>query len=114
MQKTRIIFKDFTLEEKYMIENLVSTTEKSFLYEDFDNNMICTMTGMKKYIKEAFPHLHIKDELNVHWPYETFPSYEIPTAQPRNRLQQDYINCVFNNTKDNNVGGILSPGKPVP
>lgn len=110
MQRTRIIFTDYTELEKRKIEDLVATVDKVFFYQDPDDNMICIPTGMMDIVKRAFPKIAIKDNSKDHWDYAYIQPVE-HNAQPRNQLQIDFIKFVLEQAnKKNKLAGILSPG----
>lgn len=111
LERTRIIFTEYTDNEKIRIEDLVATDDKAFLYEDPDNRMICFPPGMLDAVKAAFRSVHIEDRSKTFWEPEKI-SYVEHNAQPRNQLQIDFIKFVLDNAaKGRKVAGILSPGQ---
>lgn len=110
MQRTRIIFTDYTELEKRKIEDLVATVDKVFFYQDPDDKMICIPTGMIDIVKRAFPKIPVKDNSKDYWDYAYIQPVE-HNAQPRNQLQIDFIKFVLEQAnKKNKLAGILSPG----
>lgn len=109
-ERTRIVFSEYTDLEKRMLEDLVATEEKVFIYEDPDNKMVCFPTGMEETVKKTFPRIPIIDNSNEYWEYATITPVE-HNAQPRNQLQIDFIKFVLDQAnKKNKLAGILSPG----
>ena len=110
IERTRIIFSEYTDQEKKKIEDLVATIDKVFTFEDTDKQKIYLPTGMIPIIKKLFPNIHMKDESDKYWPFEFIPEYK-HTAEPRNQLQIDFINFVMEQVKaKRKLAGILSPG----
>ena len=111
LERTRIIFTEYTDNERTKIEDLVATDDKAFLYEDPDNRMICFPPGMLDAVKTAFRNVHIEDRSKTFWePAKIAPVQH--NAQPRNQLQIDFIKFVLDNAaKGRKVAGILSPGQ---
>lgn len=109
-ERTRIMFTDYTDLEKRMLEDLVGTEEKVFMYEDPDNKMIGFPPGMEDAVKKAFPKIPIEDRSAEYWDYEAITPVE-HNAQPRNQLQEDFITFILKQaSQKNKVAGILSPG----
>lgn len=113
LQKTRIIFKNYTPGEKVALEDLVGTINKAFWYYDPDNEIICIPTGMIDSVMKKFPYVKVKDESKQYWPYATITPVE-NNAEPRNQLQKDFIAFLLENAKkQQKVAGILSPGEVI-
>ena len=111
LERTRIIFTEYTDNERTKIEDLVATDDKAFLYEDPDNRMMCFPPGMLDAVKTAFRNIHIEDRSKTFWePAKIAPVQH--NAQPRNQLQIDFIKFLLDNSaKGRKVAGILSPGQ---
>jgi len=109
-ERTRIIFSEYTPQEKHKIDNLVATSDKVFHYEDVDNQKIYLPTGMLNSVKKLFSNTPIEDKSSTHWDYATIQPVE-HSAEPRNQLQIDFINYLLEQVKiKKKVAGILSPG----
>jgi superfamily II DNA or RNA helicase len=109
-ERTRIIFTDYNDQEKKKIEELVATTDKVFMYEDTDNNVIALPTGMLPIISKIFPKNHIDDKSSTYWDYANITPVE-HSATPRNQMQVDFINFTIDCAKKKEkVGGVLPPG----
>ena len=110
LERTRIIFTEYTALEKRKIEDLAATEDKAFVYQDPDDKMICFPPGLLDSVKKTFPKVHIEDKSKEYWEYNRIAPVE-HNAQPRNQLQVDFINFVLDKAnKKQNVAGILSPG----
>lgn len=109
-ERTRLIFTEFTPNEKIRIDDLVGTVDKVFSYEDPDGKMICLPTGMEAATKAAFPGIRIVDKSSEFWDYARITPVQ-HNAQPRNQLQKDFIQFVLENANaKKKLAGILSPG----
>lgn len=109
-ERTRIIFSDYSDQEKLAIDNMVATMDTVFTYEDSDNRKIYLPTGMIEETKILFPKHNIVDRSSEYWEY----AYITPVhhnAEPRNQLQIDFIKFVLDKAnKKQKLAGILSPG----
>lgn len=109
-ERTRIIFSDYSDQEKLAIDNMVATMDTVFTYEDSDNRKIYLPTGMIEETKILFPKHNIVDRSSEYWDY----AYITPVhhnAEPRNQLQIDFIKFVLDKAnKKQKLAGILSPG----
>ena len=109
-QKTRLIFDDYTDNERRYIENLSSTMDNVFIYLNEEKRRICLPTGMEKSIGKLFPKHRIIDQSNEYWDYDRIPIIEHP-MKPRNQLQEDFISYALDKiSKQQKIGGILSVG----
>lgn len=109
-QKTRLIFDDYTDNERRYIENLSSTMDNVFIYLNEEKRRICLPTGMEKSIGKLFPKHRIIDQSNDYWDYDRIPIIEHP-MKPRNQLQEDFISYALDKiSKQQKIGGILSVG----
>jgi len=110
LERTRLIFSEYTDIEKKKIDDLVATMDKVYTYEDFDNHKIYLPTGMIDPIKKVFPSINIEDKSATYWNYAHIPPVE-HDAEPRNQLQIDFIAFVTESAKKKQkLAGILSPG----
>lgn len=109
-QKTRLIFDDYTDNERRYIENLSSTMDNVFIYLNEEKRRICLPTGMAKSIGKLFPKHRIIDQSNEYWDYDRIPIIEHP-MKPRNQLQEDFISYALDKiSKQLKIAGILQPG----
>lgn len=110
VERTRIIFTEYTHEEKRRIEDIVATDEKAFLYQDPDDLMICFPPGMLDVVKTKFRHVPIVDHTKSYWDYEKISPVE-HNAKPRNQLQIDCISSIMKAFKEGKkAAAIVSPG----
>ena len=110
LERTRIIFTEYTDLERRRIEDLAATEDKAFIYRDPDDKMICFPPGLLSDVKKTFQKIHIEDKSKTYWDYKTIEPVE-SNATPRNQLQVDFINFLLDNAnKKQNVAGVLSPG----
>lgn len=109
-ERTRIIFADYSDQEKRAIDNMVATMDTVFSYEDSDNRRIYLPTGMMNVTKQLFPKHKIEDNSAQYWDYAHITPIQ-HTAEPRNQLQIDFIKFVIEcANKKEKLAGILSPG----
>ena len=109
-ERTRLIFTEFTPNEKVRLDDLVGTIDKVFSYEDPGGKVICFPPGMEASVKAAFPKVPIDDRSGTYWDYARITPVQHNT-KPRNKLQEDFISFVLENAnKKKNLAGILSPG----
>lgn len=109
-QRTRLIFTEYTDDEKRKIEDLVATDDKAFTYEDPDNHIIAFPPGMKDAVKAAFRKVPIEDQSKSYWDYVRIEPVE-HSMQPRNQLQIDTIKFILDCVnKKEKAAAILSPG----
>lgn len=109
-ERTRIIFTEYTPQEKQKIDDLVGTMDRVYSYEDPDSGAVAFPPGMEDSVRKAFPSTPIIDNSDKYWPFAAITPVE-HNAQPRNQLQIDFINFVVNSAKEKKkVAGILSPG----
>ena len=109
-QKTRLIFDDYTDNERRYIENLSSTMDNVFIYLNEEKRRICLPTGMANSIGKLFPKHRIIDQSNEYWDYDRIPIIEHP-MKPRNQLQEDFISYALDKiSKQLKIAGILQPG----
>ena len=110
LQRTRIMFKNYSQQEKEKIEDLAATEDKAFIYQDPEDKMICFPPGLLNAVKKTFPRTKITDESDTYWDYAYIQPVE-NNAKPRNQLQIDFIKFVLDNAnKKRNVAGILGTG----
>ena len=109
-ERTRIIFTNYTDQEKLEIEELVATMDKVFHYEDKENRVIYLPTGMLEPIQKVFRSIRIVDKSHEYWPFDHIEQIQ-HTAEPRNQMQIDFIKFTLDNVRDKQkVAGILGPG----
>lgn len=111
-ERTRIIFSDFTDQEKRRIDDLVATSDKVFSYEDFNREdpKIYLPTGMLKSVKASFPKIGIIDNSSTYWDFARIAPVA-HTAEPRNEMQIDFIKFALEQANlKHKIAGILPPG----
>lgn len=109
-ERTRLIFSNYNDNDKSMIEELVSTMDKVFTFEDPDKHIICLPTGMEESIKQTFK-LPIEDRSNQYWPAQKVTFTPEKYFGPRNDMQKDAIEFGLKQIAANKkLGLILGPG----
>lgn len=109
-QRTRLMFTQYTPEEREQLKALVSAMDKVLFFEDTYKHRICIPTGMIQTIKETFPNARFTDNTKTYWDYAHI-NQVIHKATWRNNLQRDFIKFVIENAKDKRkIAGVLNPG----
>ena len=109
-ERTRLIFSEYTPEEKRALENKVAAMDNIFMYVDPDKNTIGVPPGMEQTAKEMFPNATWFDRSNEYWDYARITPVT-HDAKPRNQLQIDFINFVLEKAKTKQaLAGILGVG----
>ena len=111
LERTRIIISDYNMQERIDIEELVSTIDKSFFYEDTEKQRICILPGMLNDLKKVFPKVKVEDRSKDYWDYAKIEKVN-HNMKWRNQLQEDFINFLIKsaNQKKGKVVGVLAPG----
>ena len=111
LERTRIIISNYNEEEKLQIEDIVGTSDKTYLYEDKDKHRIYLLTGVIEDIRKAFPNASFENNSKSYWDYAKISSVD-HDAVPRNQLQKDFINFLLKNVNEDNgkIVGVLDPG----
>lgn len=110
-ERTRLIFTDYTDNEKHMLEDTVASMDNVFMYVDKDKRMMGLPTGMESTVRKLFPKATFKDRSDEYWPFARINPVE-HDAKPRNQLQIDAINFILENAKKKQkLACILSPGQ---
>ena len=110
IERTRLLFTNYTDTEKRQLQDMVASMDTIFLYEDADKRVLGLPPGILSDIKKNFPRAKYTDASNEYWPYDRIHPVS-HSAKPRNQLQTDFISYLINESKrGNKVGGILSTG----
>jgi len=111
LERTRIIVTEYTEVEKRRLERMVSTQDKIFICIDEDFNKIFIAPGLIDEVRERFPKATFIDKSKEYWKYASISPVE-HSAEPRNRLQKDFIEYVLKGAKHGKkIAGVLSPGQ---
>ena len=111
LERTRIIITDYSMQDRINIEEMVSTLDKSFFYEDVEKKRICILPGMIEDFKKIFPNVKIENKTKEYWEYANIEKIN-HNMKWRNKLQEDFINFLIKaaNQKKGKVIGVLAPG----
>ena len=111
LERTRIIISNYNKEEKFEIEEIVASSDKTYIHEDKDKHRIYLLTGVIEDIRRAFPEAHFQDNSNLYWDYSKITPVK-HDAEPRNQLQKDFINFLIKNVNEGEgkIVGVLDPG----
>lgn len=110
-ERTRLIISGFTREEHFDIEEIVSTIDKSFMYEDQSKRRICVPPGLIDDFEHYFPNAQFEDNSKQFWDYANINPVD-HDMKWRNKMQEDFIKFLISNAnkKTPKVVGILAPG----
>lgn len=109
-ERTRLIFSEYTDEEKRQLEDMVASMDNIYMYVDQDKHILGLPTGMENTIRKKYPNAEFIDKSDEYWPYDKIQPVE-HDAKPRNQLQIDFIDFVLKCAKEKKkLAGILSPG----
>lgn len=111
IERTRIMFENYSPEEKADIEELTSTIETSYYYEDRQKRRICIPPGLSTEIERLFPDVQVENKSDQFWEFAKIEPVE-HKMKWRNRMQKDFIEFLIkeSNKKTPKVIGILAPG----
>lgn len=111
IERTRIIFENYSEEEKAEIEDLVGTIDKSFYYEDRQKKRICIPPGLVEEVARVFPETKPEERIKNYWEFALINPVN-HKMKWRNKMQEDFIKFLIKeaNNKTPKVVGILAPG----
>lgn len=111
IERTRLIFNNYSDEERFQIEELVSTIDRSFYYIDEQKKRICIPPGMLDDVERIFPDATIEDNSKQFWEFANIEPVK-HKMKWRNKMQEDFIKFLINNANKRTpkVVGILAPG----
>lgn len=110
-ERTRLIFSDYTKNEKLRLENQVASMDNVFMYVDKDKQILALPSGMEATVKKMFPQAKFIDHSDQYWPFAKIEPVQ-HEMKPRNQLQIDAINFILENAKKKQkLACILSPGQ---
>lgn len=111
LERTRIIISNYNKFDRHDLEEIVSTSDRTFFYEDKEKHRICVLPGLAEDIKNAFPEAIFEDKSKSYWDYAKITPVK-HDAEPRNQLQKDFINFLVKsaNEQKGKVVGVLAPG----
>ena len=110
-ERTRLIFSNYTKNEKIRLENQVASMDNVFIYVDKDKQILGLPTGLESTVKKMFPEAKFIDNSDQYWPFAKINPVQ-HEMKPRNQLQIDAINFILENAKKKQkLACILSPGQ---
>jgi superfamily II DNA or RNA helicase len=110
-ERTRLIFNNYTKNEKIRLENQVASMDNVFMYVDKDKQILGLPTGLESTVKKMFPEVKFIDNSDQYWSFAKINPVQ-HEMKPRNQLQIDAINFILENAKKKQkLACILSPGQ---